>query len=85
MTDLLAFLSVVCFQSAAWPAMLYVIRRGSSDGLSIWRELLLLAGVGCQLAVMWRTDAAWQVIASPVISALNVGALLWVMRRYRRR
>lgn len=83
MTGILTLGYVLCFQCCAWPALIRMYRRRSSADLSVWREVLLLIGVGCQFAVMWRTDAAWQVLISPVVSAMNLGVVLYGIRHFR--
>lgn len=74
---------LACFQAAAVPAMLRVMRRRSSADLSTWREWLLLAGVAIQFGVMWATGASWYVLVSPLVSAGSLGALLVVVYRHR--
>jgi hypothetical protein len=74
---------LICFQGCAWPAIVRVCRRKSSVDLSYWREILLLVGVSCQLAVMLLTGAVWLVWLSPIASAVSVAALLAVIWRYR--
>jgi hypothetical protein len=82
-TLVLTAVYIVCFQLCAWPSIVRIIRRGTSADLSIWREVLLLIGASAQLAVMLRTGAAWQIVISPILSGLNILALVYVIRRYR--
>lgn len=75
---------VIAFQACAVPAIVRMVRRRSSADLSCWREYLLLIGVTAQFAVMWQTGAAAVVLISPILSGLNVSALLltiWVYRK----
>lgn len=74
---------LACFQLCGWVGVLKIIQVGSSAGCSVWREWLLLTGIGCQLVVMIATGAAWQVWISPVASAISIGTLLAVEYRYR--
>jgi hypothetical protein len=83
MLTLAACLYVACFQACAIPAILRIRRRRSSDDLSIWRELLILAGASLQLGVMLHAGSPWQVWFSPVATMLNVGTLLVIILRYR--
>ena len=64
--------------------MVRVIRRGSSQDLSIWREVLLILGASTQLVVMVRTGADWRVWVSPVATLINVSILLCVILWFRR-
>lgn len=79
----LTLLYVLCFQLCALPSVVRIVRRGSSDDLSIWREVTILVGVAAQFTVMQMAGVPWQVWISPVLSGLNVLALLVVIRRYR--
>lgn len=83
MIALLTVLYVGLFQAAAWPAIVRVVRRGSSQDLSVWREWLVLSGVGIQFAVMWMTGASWAVLVSPIASSLSLGVLLVVIYVHR--
>jgi hypothetical protein len=74
---------VVCFQAAAWPAIVRIARRKSSADLSVWREWLVLTGVAMQAVVMIRTGAAWPVLVSPLASAVSLVTLLAVVYRHR--
>lgn len=80
---LLAFVYLAAFQFCAAPAAIRVVRRKSSDDLSVWREWLLLFGCSVQLVVMLRTGAAIQIIVSPIATMISVSVLLYVIRRYR--
>lgn len=82
-TSFLTLVYVLCFQLCAWPAIARIVRRGSSDDLSIWRELILLVGVACQFTVMQATGADWKVWISPLLSATNITVLLILISRYR--
>ena len=87
MTVLLTLLTaayILCFQFCAVPAALRILRRRSSVDLSVWREWLILLGVGLQFVVMTATQADWRVQISPVLTALNVGVLLCVVYYYRK-
>lgn len=74
---------VLCFQAAAWPSIVRIARRRSSADLSVWREWLVLAGVGAQATVMVKTGAAWAVLVSPLASAVSLVTLLAVIYRHR--
>ena len=84
MTTLLAFTYLACFQLCAIPSVVRIVRRGSSQDLSVWREVLLICGASTQLVVMTRTGAAWQVWVSPVATLINVSVLLGVILYFRR-
>ena len=83
MIDLLTFFYLGCFSACAFPAIVKIRRRKTSTDLTVWREILLLAGVGGQFAVMLLTGAAWQVWVSPLVTAASVGILFWHIWRYR--
>ena len=75
---------VSCFQLAAAPAVVRIVKRRSSADLSIWRELLLLCGVGLQLTVFLMLGVTdWRVLISPIMSGLSVAVLLGLVARYR--
>jgi hypothetical protein len=74
---------LAAFQACAIPSIVRIRRRKTSADLSIWRELLLLAGVAGQFAVMLLTGAAWQVWLSPIATALSVGVLYWHIWKFR--
>lgn len=74
---------VACFQLCALPSIVRIIRRGSSADLSIWREVTILVGVSAQFAVMRLSGVPVEVWISPVLSGINVLALLLVIWRYR--
>jgi hypothetical protein len=77
-------LYLACFQAAAVPALVRVIRRKSSADLSLWREWLLLCGVCVQFGVMWASGVrSWAVLASPIVSACSLLTLLIVVYRHR--
>lgn len=80
---LLAVVYLSAFQLCAAPSIVRILRRKSSDDLSVWREWLLLFGCSVQLVVMLRTGAAIQIIVSPIATMLSVSVLLLVIRRYR--
>lgn len=71
------------FNAAAVPSIARIIRRQSSADLSVWREWLVLAGVGLQFAAFWLAGASWWVLISPVVSAISLCALLAVVYRFR--
>ena len=79
----LTVLYVGLFQAAAIPAIVRCARRKSSRDLSVWREWIVLAGVGVQFCVMWLTGASWAVLISPVTSAVSLLILLTVIYRHR--
>ncbi len=83
MINVLTALYVLCFQLCAVPSISRIIRRRSSADLSIWREVTILVGVTAQFTVMLHTGADWRVLISPLLSGLNVAALLLVIYRYR--
>lgn len=72
-----------CFQLAAAPAILRVIRRRSSGDLSLWREGLLLCGVSAQFGVMVLSGSPWQVYVSPLASGVGILTLAAVVWWYR--
>ncbi len=84
MITLLTILYLCCFAGCAIPATVRVIRRKSSEDLSMWREWLLIAGVSLQFAVMLLTGSAWQVWVSPLLSGASIGVLLVAIYRYRK-
>ncbi len=83
MIGLLTLFYLAAFQLCALPAIVRIRRRGTSADLSVWREILLLAGVTGQFAVMVLTGAVWQVWASPLVTAASVGILLVHVWHYR--
>ena len=83
MITLLTVIYLTCFVGCAVPSIVRVVRRRSSEDLSIWREVLLLSGVTVQLSVFVLVGSPWQVWISPVLSAVSVGTLLAVTYRYR--
>lgn len=82
--DLLAVAYLACFQGCAWPGIIRIRRRRSSEDLSVWREWLLVLGVLLQLGVMAHDGATWRIWISPVMSLTSVSVLLWHVYRYRR-
>lgn len=83
MITALTVLYVLLFQAAAWPSIVRCYRRKSSRDLSVWREWLVLAGVGVQFVVFWQTGASWYVLVSPIASAVSLLVLLAVVYRHR--
>lgn len=83
MTEALTVLYLACFQAAAWPSVVRILRRRSSADLSVWREVIILVGVTAQFQVMMSSGVPWHVWVSPIFSAANVGLLLGVIWRYR--
>lgn len=79
----LTALYILCFQCCAIPGIVRVMRRGTSQDLSVWREVLLLVGVTAQFGVMQLTGAAWQVWISPLLSGTSVLIMLATILRYR--
>lgn len=79
----LTVLQVFCFQIAAIPGVVRIVRRQRSADLSMWREILLLVGVGFQVGAFFVAAAAWPLYLSPVTTAIGASALLWVIRKYR--
>jgi hypothetical protein len=75
---------LACFQAAAVPSLVRIVRRRSSADLSVWREWLILAGVVAQFVVMRASGVeSWHVLASPVASGCGLVALLVAIYRYR--
>ena len=67
MISLLTIVYLACFQGCAIPSMVRVVRRGSSQDLSIWREVLVLVGVTAQFGVM---QLGWPILSDPVVAAV---------------
>lgn len=84
MRNALTLFYLACFASCGWPSVVRMIRRKSSADLSIWREVLLLAGVSAQFAVMLLTGANWRVWLSPINTFVSIGTALGVILWYRR-
>lgn len=84
MRNALTLFYLGCFAACGWPSVIRMMRRRSSADLSIWREILLLAGVCAQFAVMVLTGANWRVWLSPINTCVSVatalGAILWYRR-----
>lgn len=76
---------LACFAGSAWPGVFRIIKRGTSDDLSPWREVALLSGIVGQVYVMISTGALWQVWISPLMTAAAVLAMLVVILKYRKR
>ena len=83
MISALTVLYLCCFQLCAWPAIVRIVKRGSSKDLSVWREALVITGASAQLVVMAATGADWRVVLSPMATIINVAVLLVVIWRYR--
>ncbi len=83
MIGLLTLFYLACFAVCAAPAIVRIRRRKTSADLSIWREILLLAGVSGQFAVMLLTGASAYVWISPIVTAISVLVLLAMIFRYR--
>ena len=77
-------LYLLCFQCAALPAIVRMVRRRSSADLSYGRELLVLLGVSLQLYVFLSTTRDWHVFISPMASGTSVSVLMLLIWRYRR-
>jgi hypothetical protein len=76
---------IICFQAAAFPAIVRVFRRDSAADLSVWREVLVILGAALQLGIVALTDAAWQLWVSPIASIVSCGFLMGTILWYRRR
>ncbi len=83
MIGALTLFYLITFWVCGIPSVVRIRRRKTSADLSYWRELLLLAGVTGQFAVMLLTGAVWQVYISPLVTAASVGILLWHIWKYR--
>lgn len=81
----LTFVYLACYQACSIPAIVRMVRRKSSEDLSIWRELLTLLGLVVQTAVIVLVKAPWQVWISPVLSIVAGVVIVAVIVRYRRR
>ena len=84
MTTFLTVVYVAAFQCCAIPAIVRIVRRGSSADLSFWREGLIMLGASTQLIVMILTGANWRVVISPVATLINLAVLTAVMWKYRK-
>jgi hypothetical protein len=83
-TTALTIAFLVSFQLAAVPAMVRIVKRKSSQDLSYWREVVLLAGISFQLAAWIGSGVTeWKVLISPIASGLSVLILLGLILRYR--
>ncbi len=83
MIGILTVFYLAAFAVCGIPSIVRIRRRKTSADLSYGRELLLLAGVAGQFAVMLLTGAVWQVYVSPLVTAASVGILFWHIWRYR--
>jgi hypothetical protein len=81
---LLTVAYLACFNAAAIPAIVRIVRRKSSQDLSLWREWFVLTGIAIQFAAFWLAGAGWIVLISPMASALSMSALLTVTYWFRR-
>lgn len=79
----LMVIQIVCFQLCAVPSIVRMMRRHSSEDLSIWREVLIALGCLCQLALMGLTGADWRVLVSPLASLASVLVMGGVILGYR--
>lgn len=83
MIAILTVAYLACFQIAAIPAVIRIIKRRSSADCSLWREGLVFVGVCIQLAVFLMADASPYVLASPITSGVSIGTLIAVTLRFR--
>lgn len=85
MTTALTLLYLLLFQACAVPQIVRLVRRRSSGDMSVWREWLLLLGIGVQLAVFVLAGVRdWRVLVSPIASGSSIAVLLLLVYRYRR-
>ena len=71
------------FNLAAIPSIVRIVQRQSSHDLSVWREWLVLVGVGIQFVAFWLAGASWTVLISPIASGLSLSVLLVTVYRFR--
>lgn len=77
-------LQITCFQLCGLPSIVRMVRRKSSGDLSIWREVLLLCGIVCQLTAMALAKVHWLIVLSPIASFLSIATVLGLILWYRR-
>lgn len=77
-------LYLACFQVAALPQIVHLIRRKSSMDCNPWREWLVLSGVCLQFSVFLAAGVRdWRVLVSPIASGTGLAILLALIYRYR--
>lgn len=76
---------IICFQAAAFPAIARVWKRNSAGDLSVWREILVIAGAALQLGIVALSGAVWQLWVSPIASIISCGFLMGMILSYRRK
>lgn len=85
MTTALTVAYLLLFQVCALPQMARLVKRRSSADLSVWREWLLLTGIGIQFSVFLLAGVRdWRVLVSPIASGSSIAVLLLLVYRYRR-
>lgn len=82
---ILTICQITCYQLCVVPGMIRIIKRRSSEDLSIWREILILSGATFQLMVFYMANAAPVLYASPVTSTASVTLMLLTILWYRER
>jgi hypothetical protein len=82
---ILTAVQIFCYQACAVPGIMRIVKRKSSEDLSIWREILILIGASFQMGAMYLTNTNPLIFASPITSMLSVGMMLGVILYYRRK
>lgn len=83
MIIIFTLLQILCYQLCAVPGIYRIIKRRSSEDLSIWREILILSGASFQLMVFLLANAPPILYASPVTSIISVSIMLAVILGHR--
>lgn len=85
MTTALTVAYLILFQICAWPQIRRLVKRKSSQDMSVWREVLLLLGISIQFSVFLLAGVRdWRVLVSPIASGSSIAILLLLVYRYRR-